>query len=258
MNVLQSLTELYNSQDRDSILRDLARRIMTNLEHMKRVTIYDIAELTNSSRTTVWRLVKKLGYESFSDFKFAIQSAASQYTYYNRLLDASKSKPASSLVAEMRNQMAEAERIISENVSAELIEELAQALSCADKIYFFMPFRSSCIYSFQQNLWKSGKETCYSCLIPDMLDAADDLDENSVVIMSTIEFVETIDMTRVFQKVQAAGSTIWLTGHMTSKFSNYVHRQILTVETTPAAWLLAFDCFIITLSEHYRSKYIGS
>ena len=58
MNVIQSLTELYNSQDIDSIYRELALKILGNLNQMQRVTIYDIAELTNSSRTTVWRLVQ--------------------------------------------------------------------------------------------------------------------------------------------------------------------------------------------------------
>ena len=48
MNVLQSLTELYNSQDIDSIYRELALKILGNLDQMRRVTIYDIAELTNS------------------------------------------------------------------------------------------------------------------------------------------------------------------------------------------------------------------
>ena len=39
MNVIQSLTELYNSQDIDSIYRELALKILGNLNQMRRITM---------------------------------------------------------------------------------------------------------------------------------------------------------------------------------------------------------------------------
>ena len=60
MNVIQSLTELYNSQDIDSIYRELALKILGNLNQMRRVTIYDIfgmrfnLRLPNMCITIVW------------------------------------------------------------------------------------------------------------------------------------------------------------------------------------------------------------
>lgn len=256
MNILQALTELYNSQSMDSIFRELAHRILGNLDQMKRITIYDVAELTNSSRTTVWRLVQKLGYQSFSDFKYAIQSAASQYVYYNRIVEQPKNGSSAKLIEEMKRQMRDAASIYANNVTEEALEELTDALAEAAKVYFFLPFRSSAIYSFQQNLWADGKQTAYYCLIPDMLEAADCLDEHSIVLISTLEFTETIDMTQVFEKVKKKGSTIWLTGRISSRYVDYVDRRILSVDTKPASWILAFESFIFTLSERYRGKFI--
>ncbi|MCF0132326.1 MAG: MurR/RpiR family transcriptional regulator [Bacteroidaceae bacterium] len=86
MNVLQNLTEIYNTLPCDSTYREVAKGILDNLGRMEEVTIYEIAEMTNSSRTTVWRLVQKMGYKSFSDFRFSLQAAVSQYGYYNRML----------------------------------------------------------------------------------------------------------------------------------------------------------------------------
>ena len=61
MNVLQNLMELYNQLPADSTYRVVAKGILENLSAAAEGTIYDVAELTDSSRTTVWRMVQKMG-----------------------------------------------------------------------------------------------------------------------------------------------------------------------------------------------------
>ena len=171
MNVIQSLTELYNSQDIDSIYRELALKILGNLNQMQRVTIYDIAELTNSSRTTVWRLVQKLGYDSFSDFRYALQSAASQYVYYNRMVEQTKASSVEKMIRDISGQLKNVNDLIAKKFSAVEINELADEIANVSKVHFYLPFRTSFIYSLQQNLWIDGKDSEYQCLIPKMLEA---------------------------------------------------------------------------------------
>ena len=194
MNVIQSLTELYNSQDIDSIYRELALKILGNLNQMRRVTIYDIAELTNSSRTTVWRLVQKLGYESFSDFRYALQSAASQYVYYNRMVEQTKTSSVENLVRDLSGQLKNVNDLIAKKLSSVEIDELADEIYHASKVHFYLPFRTSFVYSFQQNLWIDGKNSEYQCLLPQMLSSTQYLDDRSIVLISTIEYAETLDM----------------------------------------------------------------
>lgn len=256
MNVLQSLTELYNSQSTDSVYRGLAKKILENLSSMKQITIYDLAELTNSSRTTIWRLVQKLGYKNFSDFRHALQAAASQYNYYNRMIPSSPIHSSDDLIKIVIQQLKDACSLYLDMLSVDLIKELTEELHQAKKIHFYIPFRLSFIYSFQQNLWKTGKDTAYCCLVPDMLNDADTLDENSIVIISPIEFAETIDMTDVFEKLKKTGAVIWLTGNRASQYTNYADRTVLSNSTDPAGWILAFECFLLTLSEQYREYYI--
>ena len=171
MNVIQSLTDLYNSQDIDSIYRELALKILGNLNQMQRVTIYDIAELTNSSRTTVWRLVQKLGYDSFSDFRYALQSAASQYVYYNRMVEQTKASSVEKMIRDISRQLKNVNDLIAKKFSAVEINELADEIANVSKVHFYLPFRTSFIYSLQQNLWIDGKDSEYQCLIPKMLEA---------------------------------------------------------------------------------------
>ena len=256
MNVLQCLTELYNSQDIDSIYKELALKILGNLDQMRRITIYDIAELTNSSRTTVWRLVQKLGYDSFSDFRYALQSAASQYVYYNRMIEQGRSMSEEKLITTISGQLLDANELFLQMVFEKEIDELADEISNASKVHFYLPFRTSFVYSFQQNLWISGKDTEYRCLIPEMLAATRYLNDNSIVLISSIEHAETQDMTKVFEVIKEKRSSIWLTGNAESRFTNYADRRLLISKAKPAAWLLAFEAFILALSERYREKYI--
>ncbi len=258
MNVLQCLTELYNSQDIDSIYRELALKILGNLDQMKRVTIYDIAELTNSSRTTVWRLVQKLGYDSFSDFRYALQSASSQYVYYNRMVEQRKNVSGEKLILDLNSQIKDVGRLLTQMISADEIDELTDEISDASKVHFYLPFRTAFVYSFQQNLWIDGKDTEYQCLIPDMLAATRYLNENSIVLISSIERAETQDMTRVFETIKEKGSKIWLTGNAESRYTDYADRQLMVSNDRPAVWLIAFEIFLLALSERYRGKFIDN
>lgn len=256
MNVLQSLTELYNSQSTDSVYRDLAQRILSNLADMRKVTIYDVAELTASSRTTVWRLVQKLGYDSFSDFRYALQSAASQYVYYNRMMEQRKTSSTERLLDEVGSQLKDTAALFKNDVTAALVDELTDEIHTSSGLYFFLPFRTAFAYSFQLNLWKDEKKAEYRCLVPNMLEAAENLDKTSIVLISTIEYAETLDMTSVFEKIRQKGSTLWLAGNAASHFTHYADRHLLTGEVKPAAWLLGFEAFLLSLSERYRGKFI--
>ena len=84
MNVLQNLVELYNHLPQDNTYRGIAGTILQHLPEMKEISVYDVAEMADASRTTVWRMVQMMGYENFTDFRYALQQAASKYSYYNR------------------------------------------------------------------------------------------------------------------------------------------------------------------------------
>lgn len=71
VNVLQNLIELYNHLSWDSTYRDVVRGILMNLQEAADASIYELAELTNSSRTTIWRMLKLLGYDNYSAFRHA-------------------------------------------------------------------------------------------------------------------------------------------------------------------------------------------
>ncbi|MFV0466388.1 MAG: MurR/RpiR family transcriptional regulator [Lachnospiraceae bacterium] len=257
MNVLQNLEELSNSQSMESIYRDLAKKILQNLDKMKRVTIYDIAELTDSSRTTVWRLVQKLGYSSFSDFRHSLQSAALQYNYYNRLIPKHINN-SPQLLDHIKNELFSAAEQLAENVTDEMLNELVDEMIHSHAIRFYMPFRLALIYSLQINLAKCGKDTAYYCLLPDMLADAQTLDSNSIAVISTLEYAETLNMSSVFQELKKRGVKIWLSGASESQYEAYADRHLLDISASPSSWMFIFEGLVLAVSERLRGRFIDA
>ena len=256
MNVLQNLTELYNTLPVDSTYRSVAKGILDNLGRMEEVTIYDIAELTSSSRTTVWRMVQKMGYKSFSDFRFALQSAVSQYGYYNRMLPPAACADGSSINQTIVDQMEKSVRIYKDHCSPDLLLTLVKELQNADKVHFYMPFRLGMVGVMQQNLAMDGKETAYRILLPEILESVSELNENSIVIISTIEFAETLDMKNVFIKAKEQGARIWMVGTSRTKYRKYADRMLLDVDADSFSWITALEALLLSLSELYRAECI--
>ena len=145
MNVLQNLTQLYNQLPSDSTYKDVAGKILTNLEEVSNATIYDAAELTNASRTTLWRLVQKMGYENYSDFRHALKQAVSQYTYYNRILLPEQCTDADTIMSSCLHQTKLVRSLIEKNIKSDMLVELAQIrilFSLSDLYDCFFPAKS--------------------------------------------------------------------------------------------------------------------
>nr|WP_305137453.1 MurR/RpiR family transcriptional regulator [uncultured Schaedlerella sp.] len=254
MNVLQGLTELYNHLSFDSTYRNVCRGILENLEEAADGSIYDIAELTNSSRTTVWRMVQKLGYQNFTDFHHELKRAVKQYTYYNRLLPPEQSQDAVSVKDAMLAQAIETCETVRDQIDADEAERIAEELSDADKVVFYTPYKNSAILSLQQNLAMDGKETGYYCLLPDMMEDSSTLTEQSIVIVNMIEHVETMDMELVFANIKAKGAKIY---GVSKRYKKYLDRELFRGSREKVVTgVLLFDLYFLMLSEIYRMKYI--
>jgi DNA-binding MurR/RpiR family transcriptional regulator len=258
LNVLQNLIEFYDCLPTDSTYREVARGILQNLEEASNATIYDIAEMTNSSRTTVWRMVQKMGYENYSDFKYALKQAVGNYIYYNRILPQNKNIQEEELIPEFIAQTKETVRIMKDAFSLADMKGVTKQLYEADHIAFYFPYQSSAVMSLQQNLAMSGKDTSYACLIPNMLETAKFLSAKSIVMIETIEYAETMDMTAVFEQLKQNNVTILMVSSKKSRYKKYIDETLVAVDSSKAVVsnLLLDEMYFFTLSELYRKLYI--
>lgn len=84
MDSIEKLVEYYNKSNEQNVYRDVVEQILVNLHKVKKSTIYDLAELCYSSPSTISRLVKKLEFKDYADFKSKITYSLENYRYLNR------------------------------------------------------------------------------------------------------------------------------------------------------------------------------
>ena len=258
MNVLQNLIELYDHLPMDSTYRSVIRMILLNLEEAAEDNVYDLAELTGSSRTTIWRMLQMLGYEKFTDFHYALKQAVQHYSYYNRIIPVSRMHDEEDILSEIQKHMEQAVQSMKDDLDIDQLRRLAKRCSQANEIYFFFPCRTAAITSFQQNLAMAGKDTQIVCLLPDMLSCADSMAENSLVFCMTLEHAEVLDMTEVFKRLEAQKAYTVLFTAGESKYDEYVKELVCSdpKSGSPLESLSRFETFLFALSEIFRKLYI--
>lgn len=258
MNVLQNLIELYDHLAADSTYRSVVRKILMNLKEAADANVYELAALTESSRTTVWRMLQLMGYERFGDFHYALKQAVGHYTYYNRILPVSRMHTEEDIILEAERRLECAVRDVKQDLNLEQIQKTARRIMESDGLYFFFPYRTPAMGSFQQNLAMAGVETNVVCLLPDMLACSETMGERCVVFCMTIEHAETQDMTEIFERLQEHGAYTVLFSGSESRYDEYVKQQLCAEPKGGSALesVVRFEMYILALSEVFRKMYL--
>ena len=258
MNVLQNLIELYDHLAADSTYRSVVRKILLNLQEAADANVYELAELTESSRTTVWRMLQLIGYERFSDFHYALKQAVKHYTYYNRIIPSSRMDTEEDIIQEVQSRLECAVRDVKQDLNLTQIKKTARRIMESDGLYFFFPYRTAAIKSFQQNLAMAGVETNVVCLLADMLACSETMGDNCVVFCMTIEHAETQDMTGIFERLQEHGAYTALFSGSESRYDEYVKQQLCSEPGGGSALesIVRFEMYILALSEVFRKMYL--
>ena len=257
MNILQVLFELYNHLPENSPYWMIAKNIIENLEEAAAANIYDLEIIVSASRTTIWRFIKLLGYENYSEFHHVLKSAVNNYTYYNRIMP-SISEDESAI----KDYCIQSSQMISDWFENEFrldqIEKLAQIINDSNKVFFFTFYQTLSLLSFQQNLAMAGKETAIKCLLPEALEWTARADEKTFVICDFLELSETLDYTPLFMKLKAAGATIAYLVRDT-RYSKYIDHYLFETRVGRQHIFAAVtrgEYLIYILSEYYRKKYL--
>ena len=255
MNVLQNLIELYNHLSPDSTYRNVIRMILLHLEEAAGATIYDLAELTNSSRTTIKRLLDKLGYSGYSQFHEALRQAVRNYTYYNRMMP--RQIRGESIVTELKDEMAAVSDAGSRDLSYPELEAMTECVRQKRKVLFFQ-LSSTAVHVFQQNLAIAGIETQDLMILPEFLQCLEDTGKDSLVFLRTLEYAETQDLTGIFRKMKEKGVTVILFGNPDSRYAEFIDRFLLedSGKSGVIGNLILTDMYIFALNEVFRKRYI--
>ena len=84
MTALENLICFYNQLSVNDSKREILRRALPNIRRIDQLNIFDLADLCFTSPATISRLVKSLGYESYSVFRTKLFECVQRYDYENR------------------------------------------------------------------------------------------------------------------------------------------------------------------------------
>ena len=231
-----------------------------HLEKVPELTIDEIAELCSTNPMMLSRIVRKLGYKNFAEFRLAAQDTVSQSRYLNRNIPmdfVDTDDPAESFLQYM-------ERIISMLRSDEVtsqIQAVCQALHTAKKIHFYgPPFFSIYMIMLLHDLISDGKDihpyTSKESILLDM----DSISEDSLVFVAPNDLTIDLSFTRkIMEDVEQKRGCLVLhteTGDPLLGFTkgpNLTYPGDHTVATTMAS---SFVLNMLTMT--YRNQFLDT
>lgn len=83
-NLITTLTSFLNENDNEDINVFLAKYFLDNIDKLKDKSIYDVAEECYTSRSTVQRFIKYIGFETFSNLQAKIAEASAHNDRFGR------------------------------------------------------------------------------------------------------------------------------------------------------------------------------
>ena len=84
MTALENLIIFYNQLSVSDSKKTILRRALPNIRRIDQLNLYDLAEICYTSPATISRLVKALGYKSYSVFQTKLSECVQRYDYDNR------------------------------------------------------------------------------------------------------------------------------------------------------------------------------
>lgn len=84
MTALENMLNYYNQLPPTSTTKAVLRLCFAHVKQLAETNIYELAELCYTSTATISRLVKSMGYKSYSAFQTSIAESCSRYDYHNR------------------------------------------------------------------------------------------------------------------------------------------------------------------------------
>ena len=190
-NVIYQLILFLYTNNQDDVYALAARNILKNIDKIQDCSITDLADLCYVSPATISRLCRKLSFDSFSDFKSAIQSSAGSnykdryYPFYNDDLESHKSKE--EILQNHFESIESTLRSTYENIDINDISKICQLIHDSNNI-IFVGFHTAQFASiqFQEKLTFLGKD-CYGSLnFNEQLNLIKNAKENDLIILASL------------------------------------------------------------------------
>lgn len=231
-----------------------------HLEKVPDLPIDEIAELCNTNAMMLSRIVRKLGYKNFSEFRLAAEDTITQSRYQNRNIPmdyVDPSDPAESFLQYMERMIS----LLRSGGTAAQIEAVCDALHRAKKVHFYgPPWFSIYMVMLMHDLISDGKEIHPYTSAESILLDMDSISEDSLVLVVPNSLVVDVPFTRkIMETVKERRGCLVLQTEEGDPLLGFTKGPNLTYpgdHTASAALAGSFVLNMLTMT--YRNKFFDA
>ena len=229
-----------------------------HLEQIPDLTIDEIAGLCSTNPMMLSRMVRKLGYQNFAEFRLAARDTISQSRYQNRNIPmdfVDPDSPAESFLQYMERTIS----LLRSEKTMDQIDAVCEALHQAKKVHFYGPPNFS-IYMLMllHDLISDGKEihpyTAKESILLDMSSVS----EHSVVFVVPNDLAIDISLSRtIMEDVERKGGRLVLHTEAGNPLLGFTKGPNLTYPGDHTAATTMAGTFVLNmLTMTYRNRYL--
>ena len=191
MDCIERLITYYNAGSEQNVFREVVEHILRNLHKIENATIYDLAEMCYASPSTISRLVKKLEFKDYGDFKSQMSYALKNYRYLNRNTESVPIVEDQDCMYLYFDCLMKHIEHLREDMKYEDIRKISDAFFEADKVLFYsapavdenrlqksllvsgkMTYLYNTLQLQKESLNRPMKDTVIFAIVPDLLEMA--------------------------------------------------------------------------------------
>lgn len=233
-------------------------KLTKNMDKISDYSIDEIAALCNTNAMTISRLVRKIGYRNFNEFRLAAKETVEQYYYLNRnipLNEIDPEKPAESFLGHL-------ERVIEGLRNSRVFEQIDEVCSlihgARDIHYYGPPFQSLYIIMLLNTVLMDEKEI-YPFTSPENIRSdMESLGPKSVILLEPNNLTTETELCRkVLEKAKKAGAQVVIFDEEGSSLLPFSPEHNLTYPGTHTASTVISQQFVMNmLTMEYRARYV--
>ena len=258
MHSLEDLIIYYNHCKKDDLYRAVIGKILANLGRLEDATIYEWADICYVSTTTISRLSRKLGYDSFNEFKTELMKSVERYSMVNQYVPMSERKnfggsAEATFIGLLKKIIGDFEAAID----YAKIEEFVDIIEQYKKICIFTHGICFMEHHFQENLIMGGHEVEVETVAVAQYEEIKNLDADTLILFTCPLVHEGNMVGRILKDIHKQGCKLFLITDSNYlfyiKYADYVYSFDGYLNRVDDIW---FSLFYSVLSMVYRRKYI--
>ncbi|MBT1166364.1 MurR/RpiR family transcriptional regulator [Bifidobacterium simiarum] len=260
MDSLDSLIKFYDSTDDDSLYHSVVESILTHLGSIETMTIYDLAQVSHSSASTISRLVKKMGFDNYAAFRSGIYFALRNYRYLNRSTGNSVDTPPptqeGTVVDYYLDNLIEQLLQLKHSLDYNKIRLISDYFNNAGAVHL-LSFPAVQIEILQKALIISGKQSHIRETVIEQETCLDRMPADSVVFAIVPDIIEMTPMHAIIRRAKEQGATIiTVCSSLANAYAQYSDIQIAFDGSKSSMDLYFFMVIVNILKIDYCNRYV--